>query len=66
MNIEDLVHARPHMRKSARFTPGELRAYHEGYYFGVIYALRVANVAIENYRKESQRRRLESRRKASA
>lgn len=66
MYIEDLAHARPHMRKSARFSPTELRAYEEGYYYGVIYALRVAMNAIANYREQSQARRLASRRKESA
>lgn len=66
MHIEDLAHARPHMHKSARFSAAEWRAYSEGYYFGVIYALRVAMEAIRNYQRESQRRRLESRRKVGA
>lgn len=64
--IVDLTHARPHMRSSARFGPAALHGYSEGYYTGVIMALRVAEEAIRTYKLATQTIRGERRRKASA
>jgi hypothetical protein len=66
LSIEDLTNARPHMHKSARFSAAEYRAYQEGYYWGVIYALRVALEAEERYRHATQTRRAERKQNTSA
>ncbi|HEV3059078.1 MAG TPA: hypothetical protein VGY48_12580 [Vicinamibacterales bacterium] len=42
------------MRTKARFGPGELRAYHEGYYWGCIMSLRVADLAVERFKLTTQ------------
>jgi hypothetical protein len=52
--ICELTNARPHMRTKARFGPGELRAYHEGYYWGCIMSLRVADLAVERFKLTTQ------------
>lgn len=65
-SIEDLIHARPHMRTSAHWSPEELRAFHEEYYTGVVYALRVAIEAVARYRLATRTRRVDAKRKASA
>ena len=46
-SIVDLTVARPHECSSEKWTPDQWRAYREGYYTGVIYALRVATEAVE-------------------
>jgi hypothetical protein len=66
LSIEDLTTARPHMHTSARFSTAEYRAYQEGYYWGVIYALRVALEAVERYRHATRTRRAERKQKTSA
>ena len=65
-SILDLTRSRPHMRASARFSPAELKAYHEGYYTGVIYALRVAEAAIDRFRLRVADLRARRREKRSA
>lgn len=65
-SIVDLTKARPHMRTSARFPPAELKAFQEGYYTGVVYALRVAEEAIHRYRLATTTIRAGRRKKASA
>jgi hypothetical protein len=47
--IVELTHVRPHMRPGARFSDLELRAYHEGYYYGCVMALRVAVLALDHW-----------------
>lgn len=54
------------MRTSARFGPGELRAYHEGYYTGCIMALRVAELGIERFKARQKCRRERARQKRTA
>lgn len=65
-SIAELTHARPHLRSSARFDLEQLRIYHEGYYAGVIYALRVADLAAQRFVHVTNARRAETRRKRSA
>lgn len=65
-SIAELTHARPHMRSSARFSPAEMRAYHEGYYTGVIMALRVADLAVGRFRTTTATLRAARRQKRSA
>jgi hypothetical protein len=64
--ICDLTQARPHMRTSARYSPEQRTTYHEGYYTGVIMALRVAELAIERYELASKTLRAVARAKRSA
>ena len=54
------------MHKTARYTTEQMRCYSEGYYFGVIMALRVAVLAIDRYRLATRARRAIVRRKRSA
>jgi hypothetical protein len=54
------------MRKTARFLPNELRAYHEGYYTGCIMALRVAEEAIHRFKLREQTHRAAARQKRTA
>lgn len=65
-SIVDLTKARPHMRNSVKFTPAELHTYHEGYYTGVIMALRVAEEAIHRFEVFEHARRLLRRQKKTA
>jgi len=65
-SIEDLIHARPHVHKTAHYTPQEYRAYQAGYYTGVVYALRVAVEAIERFKRAARERRKAAKQKASA
>ena len=58
--ILDLLQARPHMHRLARFDPRELKAYHEGYYTALVMALRVLDEA----RRVDARLRSASRREA--
>jgi hypothetical protein len=54
------------MHKSARFNTDELRHYTEGYYWGVIMALRVADAAVERFALMEKTRRAAKRAKRSA
>jgi hypothetical protein len=65
-SICDLTEVRPHMHKSARYTPPEHRAYAEGYYTGVISALRVADLAVSRFKLRMKTIAAETRRKRSA
>lgn len=65
-SLDDLVQSRPHMRTRAQFGPADLRAYHEGYYWGVTYALRVALEAIDRFQMTDKWRRADARKKRSA
>lgn len=65
-SIEDLLHVRPHMRERAQFGPAERRAYHEGYWWGATYALRVAVEAISRFEMNAKWRRDAARKKRSA
>jgi len=64
--IMDLLESRPHMGKNVNRTVGELHAYHEGYYTGLVYALRVLDLAVNNYQADTARRRARERAKRSA
>lgn len=65
-SIVDLTKARPHMRESARFNTHDARIYAEGYYTGVIYALRVAEEARQRFALAVKTRRAANRIKRSA
>lgn len=56
--IQDLIHARPHMRTSARYDVRELQAYHEGYYAALIAVLRAVDHAriVHQHVAEAKRR----------
>jgi hypothetical protein len=54
------------MHEKARYGLTELRTYHEGYYFGVVYALRCAVEAVRNFDRVEKCRRVARRQKRSA
>ena len=64
--ITDLTRTRPHMRTSARFTPPEIRAYHEGYYTALTMAIKVAELGAERFKLRMKTLAAETRRKRSA
>lgn len=65
-SIADLTKARPHMHESARYDMRELKAYNEGYYTGVCYAMKVAELGAERFKLRVKLLRAETRRKRSA
>lgn len=66
LSIADLTNARPHMRKTARFSPPEFRAYCEGYYWGVVMAAKVAALAAERFKANVKARIADARQKRKA
>lgn len=64
--IVDLMNARPHMRNSVTLTPSEYRAYCEGYYTALVYALRCLDLAERSRQLAKRTQRAERRRKVSA
>ena len=64
--IHELTTVRPHARNCEQFTPAEWRIYREGYYWGVVSALRVAALAVERFQLAVSSRRAAARRKRIA
>jgi hypothetical protein len=64
--IVDLTRARPHMRTSAHYTPAEQQIFNEGYYTGCVFALRVAEAAIERFNLYRAERRAAAKEKRRA
>ncbi len=64
--IAELTSARPHMRKSVHLGPAEFRTYSEGYYTGVIMALRVADLAVNRFKLATRTIAAHTRQRRSA
>ena len=60
------MNARPHMRSSARLSANEYRAYAEGYYTALVYALRCLDLAERTFALNKQTRRRVARQRESA
>lgn len=65
-SVSDLLRARPHQRNSVKLTVEQQRIYHEGYYTGLVYALRVMDLEISNYAAVTKTLRAERRRERIA
>ena len=54
------------MHVTARFSTDEMRIYSAGYYYSVVMALRVGDLAVENFERRAHERRVANRKKRSA
>lgn len=64
--IVELTRVRPPVHTMARFDTRELRCYTEGYYAGVVQALRVADLAVARFALRTKTVRAAGRAKRSA
>ncbi len=66
LSVADLAAAHPHTRKNVKLSPAEHAIYAEGYYTGITYALKVAQLAADRYKLATRTRRAARRQKATA
>lgn len=65
-SIRELTTVRPHVHDSARYSAVEFETYREGYYAGVVAAMKVAELAVKRFQLGTRTRRAAGKRKASA
>lgn len=65
-SIADLTRTRPHVHENARLSAQEFQTYRDGYYQGVIFAMKAAELGAERFKLRVKTLAAESRRKKSA
>lgn len=65
-SISELTTVRPHVHETARYSAAEFELYREGYYAGLVAAMKVAELAVARFKLGTKTRRAAGKRKVSA